>query len=89
MGNRELQKLRARRELQEKRAQEITENLARALGVSADELDQVEYLIVPQRDGDGTILGFIIYFWDGATPEFLAKVSGLVNGRWVRIGPIL
>jgi hypothetical protein len=87
--NRALQKLRVRRELQEKRAREVTDNLARALGVSAEELDRVEYRIDPQRADDGTLQGFIIYFWDGATPEFLAKIDGLVNGRWVRIGPAL
>jgi hypothetical protein len=48
----------------------------------------VDYRIDPQKDDDGTINGFIIYFWD-AEPEFLAKIDGLVNGRWVRIGPVL
>jgi hypothetical protein len=48
----------------------------------------VDYRIDPQRDEDGTINSFIIYLWD-APPEFLAKIEGLVNGRWVRIGPVL
>lgn len=87
--HRELQEERARLQLQEQRAREITENLARALGVGADELEQVDYLIDPQRGADGMLEGFIIYFWDGATPEFLARIDGLVNGRWVRIGPVL
>jgi hypothetical protein len=86
--NRELQKLLKRRELQERRARKIVEDLARALDVSPDEVERVDYRIDPQRDDDGTINGFIIYFWD-AEPEFLAKIDGLVNGRWVRIGPVL
>jgi hypothetical protein len=84
----ELQKLLNRRDLQERRARKIVENLARALGVSADEVERVDYRIDPQRDEGGTINGFIIYFWDAA-PDFLAKIDGLVNGRWVRIGPVL
>ena len=67
----------------------VTARIARALGVGTDELEQVDYLIDPQRGADGMLEGFIIYFWDGATPEFLAKIDGLVNGRWVRIGPVL
>lgn len=86
--NRELQKLLKRQELQERRARKIVEDLARALRVSPDEVQRVDYRIDPQRDEDSTINGFIIYFWDAA-PEFLAKIDGLVNGRWVRIGPVL
>jgi hypothetical protein len=86
--NRELQKPLKRRELQERRARKIVEDLARALGVSPEEVERVDYRIDPQRDEDGTINSFIIYLWD-APPEFLAKIEGLVNGRWVRIGPVL
>lgn len=86
--HRELQKSLKRQQLQERRARKIVEDLARALGVSPDEIEHVDYRIDPQTDEDGTINGFVIYFWDAA-PEFLAKIDGLVNGRWVRIGPVL
>jgi hypothetical protein len=75
--------------LQEQREREITEALAQALGLSAQDLDRVDYMVDPQRGSDGTVHGYIIYFGDGADPEILGRISGLVNGRWVRIGPVL
>lgn len=75
--------------MQEKRAREATELLANALGLSAAELDQVELMIDTERDQDGRVLGHIVYFLHHVDPEILSKVDGLVNGRWVRIGPIV
>lgn len=77
------------RQLQEQREREITGALARAVGLSAQDLDQVDYTVDPQRGSDGTLRGYIIYFGDGADPEILGRIHGLVNGRWVRIGPVL
>lgn len=76
-------------ELQRQREREITETLAQALGLSAQDLDRFDYMVDPQRDSDGTLNGYIIYFGDGADPEILGRIHGLVNGRWVRIGPVL
>lgn len=77
------------RELEERREREITEALARALGLSAADLDQVDYSIDPHTGDDGTLYGYNIYFGDGANPAILGRIDGLVNGRWVRIGPVL
>ena len=77
------------RQLQEQREREVTEALARALDISAHDLDQLDYSIDPQTGDDGTLCGLNIYFGDGADPEILGRISGLVNGRWVRIGPVL
>lgn len=76
-------------ELQRQREREITESLAQALGLSAQDLDRIDYIVDPQRDSDGTLQGYIIYFWDSVDPEILGRIRGLVNGRWVRIGPVL
>lgn len=77
------------RQLQERREREITEALAQALGLTAQDLDRVDYMVDPQRGSDGTLHGYNIYFGDGADPEILGRIHGLVNGRWVRIGPVL
>lgn len=77
------------RQLQEQREREITEALAHALGLSAQDLDRVDYMVDPQKGNDGNLHGYIIYFGDGADPEILGRIHGLVNGRWVRIGPVL
>jgi len=77
------------RQLQERREREITEALAQALGLTAQDLDRVDYMVDPQRGSDGTLYGYNIYFGDGADPEILGRIHGLVNGRWVRIGPVL
>jgi len=77
------------RQLEEQREREITEALALALGLSAQDLDQLDYTVDPQTGSDGTLHGYNIYFGDGADPEILGRVRGLVNGRWVRIGPVL
>lgn len=74
--------------MQEQRAQEAAESLAKALGLSAAEVDQLELMIDTQRDQDGNVQGHIVYFLHDADPAILSKVRGLVNGRWVRIGPI-
>jgi hypothetical protein len=76
-------------ELQRQREREITGSLAQALGLSTEDLDRIDYMIDPQRNGDGTLQGYIIYFLDSADPEILGRITGLVNGRWVRIGPVL
>ena len=77
------------RQLEEQREREITEALAQALGLSAQDLDQLDYTVDPQTGSDGTLHGYNIYFGDGADPEILGRIRGLVNGRWVRIGPVL
>jgi hypothetical protein len=74
--------------MQEKRARDATEMLAKAVGLSAAELDQMELMIDTETDEQGRVKGHIVYFLHDADPEILSKVDGLVNGRWVRIGPL-
>lgn len=76
------------REIQERRARLTTESLAKAVGLTAAELDQIELMIDTERDQDGRVNGHIVYFLHYVDPAILSKVEGLVNGRWVRIGPI-
>ena len=77
------------RQLEDQREREITEVLAQALRLSSQDLDQLDYTVDPQTGSDGTLHGYNIYFGDGADPEILGRIRGLVNGRWVRIGPVL
>lgn len=46
-----------------------------------------EFLVNPETDG--AVLGYHIHFGDGADPDILQRIPGLVNGRWVRVGPVL
>jgi hypothetical protein len=76
------------REIQEKRAREATQMIAEAVGLSAAELDQIELMIDTETDETGRVKGHIVYFLHYVDPRVLSKVDGLVNGRWVRIGPL-
>lgn len=76
------------REIQEQRARNATELLAKAVGLSPSELDQMDLMVDTERDQDGKIRGHIVYFLYDADPKILSKIEGLVNGRWVRIGPL-
>jgi hypothetical protein len=76
-------------QLQVQRERQITAALAGALGLSVQEVDRLDYLIDPDTAPDGTVQGYFIYFWDGSDRDVLARIPGLVNGRWVRIDPVL
>lgn len=76
-------------ELQVQRERQITAALAEALSLSVQEVDRLDYLIDPQTAADGTVEGYFIYFWDGSDRDVVARIPGLVNGRWVRIDPVL
>lgn len=74
--------------MQEKRARDATKMIAKAVGLSVAELDQIELMIDTETDEEGRLKGHIVYFLHYVDPEILGKIDGLVNGRWVRIGPL-
>ncbi len=74
--------------LEERQEQDRDAAIAEALGISLDDLDQLNWTIDDHASEDGVIYGHNIYFGEGSDPEILQKIGGLNDGRWVRIGPL-
>jgi hypothetical protein len=77
------------RQLEELQEQRQAEAVAAALGISVDDLDKLEWELLPHESKDGLLYGYNVEFGDGSDPEVLARIPGLVHGSWVRIGPNL
>ncbi|WP_029083881.1 MULTISPECIES: hypothetical protein [unclassified Bradyrhizobium] len=74
--------------LEERHEREQAEAVASALGISTDELDELDWRLEPHESDDGLLYGHNVYFGEGSDPEILKRIDGLVNGKWVRIGPL-
>ncbi len=74
--------------LEDRQDREQAEAVASALGISADELDQLDWRLEPHQSNDGLLYGHNVYFGKSSDAEILKRVRGLVNGEWVRIGPL-
>jgi hypothetical protein len=77
------------RQLEELQEREQAQALASTLKISIDDLDRTVWDLVPHESEDGLIYGYNVEFSEGSDPEVLARISGLVHGSWVRIGPNL
>ncbi len=77
------------RELDERQQRDQDEKLAAALGLTIYELEMLDCRIEPHTSGEGTLYGYNIYFEDASDPDIIAKIPGVVNGDWVRIGAVL
>lgn len=77
------------RQLEEIQEQQQAEAVAAALGISVDDLDQLEWELSPHESDDGMLYGYNVEFGEGSDPDTLARIPGLINGSWVRIGPDL
>ncbi|WP_316227766.1 hypothetical protein [Bradyrhizobium sp. SZCCHNR3015] len=64
------------------------EALATALGITIEELDELDWRLEDHTSKDGLLYGHNVYFGESSDPEVLKKIGGLVNGEWVRIGPL-
>lgn len=76
------------RELEDRDESDQHEAVANALGISVDDLDQLDWRLEDHVSDDGLLYGHNVYFGEGADPDILAKVGGLNNGEWVRIAPL-
>jgi hypothetical protein len=74
--------------LEERQEREQAEAVASALGISTDELDELDWTIEAHESDDGLLYGYNIYFGEGSDPAILKRIDGLKDGRWIRIGPI-
>jgi len=76
------------RQLDDAREAAFDRELAAALGISVDDLTDLEYDLDPHSAGEIHIGYNVNFAVDACNPAILAKVKGLVNGQWVRIGLI-
>jgi hypothetical protein len=62
------------------------EELARLLGITYDELAELELEIVEDTDEEGRVLSTTIFFENGNPPEIMAKIAGVVDGQLALTG---
>jgi hypothetical protein len=74
--------------LEERQERKQLEAIALELGISADDLAELDWTIEPHASADGLVYGHNIYFAEGSDPEILSQIKDLTDGRWIRIGPI-
>ncbi|WP_417703140.1 hypothetical protein [Rheinheimera aquimaris] len=61
--------------------------LAKILGISEDELDQLSFDIDGDYSNDGLLYGYIVQFDDSNEPSIMSKINGLESGSFVNISP--
>ena len=59
--------------------------LAHLLGITEDELEQIDYEIDGEYSNDGLLYGYIVRFADGNDPCVMGRINGLVSGSYVRL----
>lgn len=62
-------------------------SLARAFGVSWDELASLEFEVHAQTSKDGLIYGYIVEFDEGSDPAIMAKIQGLDDEYTLQLEP--
>lgn len=63
------------------------ETLANVLGLSWDEVGQLDYEITPKISNEGLLYGYVITFSSDSDPKALAKITGLDKYRSLTIPP--
>lgn len=75
------------RELEDRMGRERDALVAGALGISAEDYDQLITQLEPVDSG-GAVVGWDVYFEEGSDEEVLAKIPGAEVGGFKRIGYI-
>jgi hypothetical protein len=57
------------------------EGLAIQLGITYEELSELELEVVEDTDEEGTVISLTVFFEDGNPPEIMAKIAGVVDGQ--------
>lgn len=71
-------------EMQQEKADE---QLAKRLGITSEELEELGYRIETDESRDGFIYGYLIFFNDDAPSDILDKVIGLEDNSYVFLPP--
>ena len=76
------------RQLEDMAEEAQADAVAVALGISRDELDELDWSLQSHDSDDGVHYGWNVYFGPQSSAEVLGRLGGLTNGEWVRIGPL-
>jgi hypothetical protein len=57
------------------------EDLAVRLGITYDELVELELEIVEDIDEEGRVISATVFFEEGNPPDIMAKIAGVVDGQ--------
>ena len=75
------------RELEEKMELEADEQLASALGLSIEELYELDYEIHTNESNDGLVYEHVIHISESSPSEILSKIDGLSSQNYVHLQP--
>lgn len=75
------------RQLEEQQELSGNEPLATALGLSIDELEQLNYEITPNESNDGLVYEYVVSFDECCSESILDKIDGLTSGKSVYLQP--
>jgi len=75
------------RELEDQMDLKANQQLASVLGLSIDELDQLDYEIHSKESNDGLIYEYVVHFAESSPKEILNKVDGLSDRNYAYIQP--
>ena len=75
------------RQLEEQAEERQAVAVAAALGISVEDLNEMDWELEAAESNEGALHGYNVNFAEGSDPDVLAKIKGLNDGRWVRIGP--
>lgn len=71
-------------EMQQEKA---NDQLAKKLGITTEELEELDHWVETDESSDGLIYGYIIYFDDDAPRDILDKIIGLEGNSYVYFPP--
>lgn len=63
------------------------DNLADALGISFDELSQLDYTVTENISNEGLLYGYFITFSSNCNAEILSKIAGISKTRTLSLSP--
>ncbi|MCI5208484.1 MAG: hypothetical protein D3910_06755 [Candidatus Electrothrix sp. ATG2] len=75
------------RQLEEMQEEASDRKLAAELGISYEELCELEWDIDTNESDDGLVYSYVVTFSDSSPKDILDKVDGLEDGRVVYLSP--
>ena len=75
------------RQLEEQMEDNSNRQLASVLGLTTDELDQLDYEIHTNESNDGLVYEYVVHFQESSPQEILNKINGLSSRNYVYLQP--
>ncbi|MFT6987884.1 MAG: hypothetical protein ACJAT7_003749 [Psychromonas sp.] len=75
------------RQLEEQQESIVNQQLATVLGISIDELEQLDFEITPSESNDGLVYEYVVSFAEFSDQSILDKIEGLNSGNYVYLQP--